>query len=410
MKIGIAGPIDLKLLKVKENINFPEGYNYPLTAYLINGLLDKGHQVVAYTLSGGIDKPLVMKVSDQLTVCIGRSDKQSGRKFFKTEIEDLRHLMQSEKPDIIHAHWTYEFALAAAKSGLPHVVTIHDNAFVIMKYNFDPYRFVRWIMNYQALEKANRLIANSDYIYRILSRKNRGKARTIYNFYPDSLVQPEITEKKGRKYLVTVSHDFNKTKNIENALKAFSILRRRHPDLQYYLIGSNMKPGGTAHQYATKHNLAEGVKFLGSQDYDMTLQYVSNAYIMVHPSREESFGMSVLEAMILGLPVVGGKKSGNIPYLLDHGKAGILCDIEKPGEIAEGVVRLLENNALYLKIKTHARQLALQRYAEKKIIEDHIAYYQDILNAAKNGYSRKNIASQAGWGQMGNEQKTAEAV
>src|SRR5690606_12000712 len=224
MKIGIAGPIDLQLLNIKEK-SFPRTYAYPLTSYLINGLMERGHEVVAFTVSGDIDKPTTIKASNQLTICLGLSDHHAGRRFFKREIESLRQLMQQEEPDIIHAHWTYEFALAAIKSGLPHVVTIHDNAFMIMKHNFDPYRLIRWIINFQAIERADRLIANSDYIYSTLSGKSKSKARVIYNFYPNALIRPPAANKPAEKYLVTVSHDFNRTKNIDTALRAFALLR-----------------------------------------------------------------------------------------------------------------------------------------------------------------------------------------
>jgi hypothetical protein len=38
----------------------------------------------------------------------------------------MREALQREQPDILSAHWTYEFAAAAIATGIPHVVTAHD--------------------------------------------------------------------------------------------------------------------------------------------------------------------------------------------------------------------------------------------------------------------------------------------
>jgi glycosyltransferase involved in cell wall biosynthesis len=63
----------------------------------------------------------------------------------------------------------------------------------------------------------------------------------------------------------------------------------------------------------------------------------------VAPTLEESFGMTVLEAMARSVPVVGGHSSGAVPWLLDFGRAGELTDVRRPERIADTVVTLAGN-------------------------------------------------------------------
>ena len=53
--------------------------------------------------------------------------------------------------------------------------------------------------------------------------------------------------------------------------------------------------------------------------------------------------MSILEAMYLETMVVGGINSGNIPYLLQYGKNGIICDVLSTTEIAFNIEKILKN-------------------------------------------------------------------
>ncbi len=375
MKIGIAGPINLNEI----DKGLPKAQSTPLLVYFANRLIQEGQEVVIFALSSKVSKPIVIDWSKDMTIAIGRSTRHSGRKFFKEEIEDLKGLMKKTKPDIVHAHWSYEFGLAAIESGLPHVITIHDNATKVLQYYMDPFRAVRWLLNYKCLKKAQNLIANSEYIFNTIRPSYQDKALIINNAYPEALNNYTIDNEK-EKCFVTISNSFDELKNVRTSLKAFSLIRKKYKDFRYRIIGSDMGSNGPAFQYAKKHHLDEGVDFLGSLPYSEALSMVNQSFAMIHPSREESFGMAVLEAMILGTPVIGGNSSGNIPYLLKNKKTGCVCDIEKPSEIAQSAIQLIEQQDLYHYIRKAGRDFGKKHFDEKKIFSKTISYYQSILH------------------------------
>ena len=82
--------------------------------------------------------------------------------------------------------------------------------------------------------------------------------------------------------------------------------------------------------WAQKKGLSDGVNFVGPVDPDELIDIYEQVDLMVHPSMEESFGMVLVEAMARKIPVIGGEKSGAVPWVLDNGKAGVLTDIRSP--------------------------------------------------------------------------------
>lgn len=250
----------------------------------------------------------------------------------------------------------------------------------ILRYQADPYRFMRLIMNYIVLNKARHLSTNSQYLYNLLGNRDKKKARIITNFFSTNLEEIASMQVEKSNFILSVSNGFGRRKNIDTALKAFAIARRSHPDIEYHLIGDGMEIGGPAHVHAIENNIADGVHFIGSISYFKVIEKMKKALIFLHPSREESFGMTVLEAMVIGTPIVGGKKSGNIPYLLDHGNAGMLCDINSPKDIAKGVLKLLENPDLSKRVSKKAEKFAKANFSEDIIAEAYLAYYRDIIN------------------------------
>ncbi|MBD1395627.1 glycosyltransferase family 4 protein [Pontibacter sp. JH31] len=379
MTIGVAGPVNLQILDWDlKDTNLPATNSFPLTSHFINALLKRGFKVIAYTNSTEIEEPMVLERGN-LKVCISRQKPQPGRRFFLYEVEDLRKMMAAHPADFISAFWSYEFAWAALKTGKPTVVSLHDVAFQILRKIPDMFRLVRWMINYIVVSKADFLLANSSYTYNQLDRKTKSKTRIIDNFYPSTLEQRLSANAQKGNYIITVAQGFTHRKNIETGIQAFAILRKRFPDLEYYLVGVDSEEGGLAQQYAQKHNLTDGIRFIGPLPYDEVFRLIQNARVLLHPSREESFGMVLLEAMIARTPVVGGKDSGYIPHLLNYGKAGLLCDVNSPDSMATEVGRILSDEELYQSLVKAGYTYAEDNFSEDVIVDQHLKYYGEIL-------------------------------
>ena len=125
-----------------------------LIATLARALIERGHRVSVVTLSEELTERTILR-GPQLTFYVYpmRTHKRM-RDLFKLEREGLkgRHLLA--KPEILHAHWTYEFALACLETHIPTIVTTHDNAFRVLRYSKDMYRLGRLYMQIRVMRQA----------------------------------------------------------------------------------------------------------------------------------------------------------------------------------------------------------------------------------------------------------------
>jgi len=289
-------------------------------------------------------------------------------------------LMRAYPSDVVNAQWSYEFAWAALDSGIPTLVTLQDHAWTILKYQFDAYRLMRLVMNYIVIHRAQFISANSFYLYGLLGSRTKKKARVIPNFYSKELARKASSQSARGKYIISVCNGFGRRKNVGTALRAFSMLRKKIPGLEYHLVGSGMEYGGPAHKFSLERGLSDGVIFRGSLSNEDVISDVKRALVLVHPAKEESFGVSVLEAMVLGTPVVGGRFSGNVPFLLNGGNAGMLCDVNSAEDIAQAVFRILTDEELSRTLARNAKEFAKNHFSEDIVVPAYIDYYQHILN------------------------------
>ena len=118
---------------------------------------------------------------------------------------------------------------------------------------------------------------------------------------------------------------------------------------------------------------------MGRLPHHETLREIASAAVLLHPALEESFGMTGLEAMVVGTPVVAGCDSGNMPFLLDHGNAGVLCDVRSPQAIADALLGVLMDQEGAERIVHCAREVARSRFSEERAISAYVDYYRDIL-------------------------------
>ena len=92
-----------------------------------------------------------------------------------------------------------------------------------------------------------------------------------------------------------------------------------------------------------KPPLSHAVRYIGYVDPTRRRELYDGARLLVQPSFEEGFGLPVLEAMTLGIPVVAANR-GSLPELL--GGAGTLVEPEDPDQMAAAIEQMLEDESL----------------------------------------------------------------
>lgn len=115
--------------------------------------------------------------------------------------------------------------------------------------------------------------------------------------------------------------------------------------------------------WADQCGVASRVIFAGHADHHIIVRELAKADVFVRPSLSEGLGNSFLEAMAIGLPVVG-TPVGGIPDFLKPGETGWLCRVRDPKSIAAAVQHILDplHQEPVNRVVTQARQLIENKY------------------------------------------------
>lgn len=412
MRIGIAGHISTDSIARflhGDGVGLPRGYyGAPLLGTLIGALLERGHSIVAYTTSSDMPHGARVTASGdrfKITYCAARprafryGNGCWGRAAdaFNLERAALRQAMQDDAPDLVHAHWSYEFALAAIESGLPHVVTCHDAPQVVLRYSPDLYRLVRYLMARRVLSRARYLTAVSPYLQGMLQRYARLPIEVVPNPLPEH--PREVSASRAfdpvRPRIAMVLNGWGARKNPKPALRAFAALRRAIPAAELSIMGSDYGSGGKAETWACAQGLIQGVNFMGPQPYAVLLEKLADSDLLLHPAREETFGMSIAEAMSLGVPVIGGRDSGAVSWVIGGG--GMAVDVRSDVEIEAAMKKMLSNPAMRLQYAVAAKARA-ENFSAARTAAAYETHYSNALRSALNPYREAVHAGSPGAG------------
>lgn len=124
--------------------------------------------------------------------------------------------------------------------------------------------------------------------------------------------------------------------------------------------------------------LQERVTLTGNLDGSALEDAYRRADILVHPASWEAFGMSILEGMWQGLPVVAADVAA-IPELVRHGVNGILVEQGSAAALAEGVRHLMDNRGKRLEMGVRSRELAAERNDWKDTCKEFAELVESLL-------------------------------
>lgn len=239
--------------------------------------------------------------------------------------------------DIIHAHYALPQGLLGVLlkriKKRPLILTLHGSDITLLGDNPLTKPFVRSV-----LRNADAVIAVSQFLKKETVKLGieEERVRVIYAGVGGGK-QGRATP-KGKRVVFVGS--LVKQKGVDTLLHAFKRVIKKHDDAELLVVGD-----GKDRRTLERMSRELGIKtsFLGNVE-DIEKVLIKSA-VLVLPSREEGFGLVLLEAMQAGVPVVA-TKVGGIPEIVVNGENGLLVEKEDVNALATAVIKLLEDKAL----------------------------------------------------------------
>lgn len=174
--------------------------------------------------------------------------------------------------------------------------------------------------------------------------------------------------------IITHISNFRKVKRVEDVVRVFAKIQEKIP-AKLIMVGDG-PDREIADQLCKNLGIKKRVLFLGNTSDIEQILCFSDLFLL--PSMSESFGLSALEAMVAGVPVVSSN-AGGIPEVNEEGVSGFLCEVGDIDTMAARALYILEDEARLKKFKKGALEVA-KRFDEEKIVPMYEALYFDVIH------------------------------
>lgn len=155
-------------------------------------------------------------------------------------------------------------------------------------------------------------------------------------------------------------------KGMDLVVPAFAEVLKRFPDVRLLVVGDGTLRA-TMERQAAELGCADRITWVGRQPQEELAQWYGQMDIVLMPSRSEGFGLTAIEAMANGCVMVASNVGG-LPEVVRDGVCGLLHCTEDVHDMAEKVCTLLDDAALYDRLRTQAlsevKKYSFERYAE----------------------------------------------
>jgi len=289
---------------------------------------------------------------------------------------DLKKLLQNHEFDLFDIIHIFEYPLYVtdyltlnkSKIKTPMIISLHGTLHQFGKF---PLNLFKKLHNYFMLNFQNRIDL---FLVSSLSEK-RG---VLHHKIPDKKIKilppamkifPIEKSNSSRKKIVYVGR-LSKTKNIEILIKSFS--KMKTTDIDLIIAGPDFGMLKKLKEITKYYQLENKIFFPGWISEEEKMKLLSEATIFVHPSLEDVFLLSLLEAAAIGIPCVAFDVEFN-SEILDNEKTGIIVKNISSQGLADKLDLLLNDNILYEKVSKNSKLLLPKKFnweLTTKILED----------------------------------------
>jgi glycosyltransferase involved in cell wall biosynthesis len=370
-------------MKIMEIIRKSEGGMKEHYITLLKGMLLAGHQVTA-----------LCDFSEEIMAELDRSGAQVIRFRFPGSISPLidacsiaklYFIIRKTKPDIIHCHGFKAGLIGRLPgwaAGIRLVYTIHN--FVLYGRGKGSSCLIRSFEKWFC-KKTDAVICVSQALRDSMADAmglSPEKLHVVYNSRPAWKASGD-RERIRNQYgigadtvLIGTAARLIPSKGIHLLLEAAAEILRKRPDAFFMIAGSGPEEGKLKHD-AEKLAIADRVIFAGH--VNNMGDYYAAFDVFVLPTLTEGLGITVLEAMSFGLPVVASAVGG-IPELISHGKNGLLIKPGKVQDIIDALLFCLGNRQVAREYGNRAKDDVRTGFTSEEMTAQTLAIFQSILD------------------------------
>ncbi|WP_185146916.1 glycosyltransferase family 4 protein [Chryseobacterium echinoideorum] len=302
-------------------------------------------------------------------------------KIYDWEIEylqkELTKFIKNKEIDVIETHDWEGMSRVTENLKIPYIIRCHGSWSVLHKFFGYGASKGKIYNEKKAFEKADYIItiseSNEKIVKQIFGDKNY---HLIYNGIDTEFFKPQQnipTKPKSIFYIGNISAE----KGAKTALDAFIKINQSLPSSTLHFIGRETEIAEKLKEKIKQNHLQDKVIFYGRKDKNEVIKLLSEAEAVIFPSKGETFGLALTEAMALEKPVV----CSNIEVfkeIVDDGKNGLIANSED--DFAAKILTIFSDEPFALHLSQNARKTIVEKFSLKKMIEETMSYYTEVIN------------------------------
>lgn len=282
----------------------------------------KTESVSLLIVNNKLNKSLLEMIDKRIDVfLIGR--KESNKLQLFSTFWKINAILHKIRPDVIHCHDNKLFPfffLQRKKTCL----TIHATylSYLFLKY----YNKIFTISMAVKQQIKQRTGINTELIYNGIEIEQY-KTKTLYDF------NPQTEEWK----IIQIARLYPKIKGQDIAIQAIVRLKEKYPDKRILLtfVGSG-ESLNELKLLAAENNVADQIIFIGQKERQWIKEHLQDFHLLIQPSLYEGFGLTIIEGLAAGLPVIASNLEGP-KEILDFLNVGLTVEAGNPNDLAEKI-------------------------------------------------------------------------
>lgn len=339
-------------------------------SYLARGLAEKGHQVFV----GCRKESMLYSMLKNSTVHLIPMEFKG-----KLDRHNMRHIR-----DVVHHH---NIQIINAQSSIDRYTSIFARWLyrlpvkIVHTRRQKPESIGGWLQNTFYVKGTDKIVVVSDGLKETFVQKGlpAEHLQVIYNGIPKERFEqhvPARTEELRKQYGLTPSDQVigfvSRFKKQDQLIAALSLLPK---ELKVMFVGIEK---ATLDPFIQQHEIKQEIICTGKVPMDDVINYYPLFSLNVLASTTDGFGLVLVEAMGMGVPVVGTNAPG-IRNVIEDGESGLLFEDGNAQDLARKIQLLLKDEALNSKLIRNGLMRAHQTFSAVNTINNYEAFFKELL-------------------------------